>query len=216
MTDLRIKLQVNTSLTGTFGNIFRKVVRKKLHQNAEKLRPFIRNIINDTIEHNKFLFIPTDRQAAELGVGNAGAIDDSKISGAWRLLQIEQGGLNFKYDTASSISNSIGTIRVSLNREGLFSADISNIDTPDSANNPGGISQIPWMKWFIEGKQISGVRFSNKTPILETSRTGEGIMIRGGMWDFPDNEQNVDKLIEKIRNNLTRSLRSRGSKILES
>ncbi len=41
--------------------------------------------------------------------------------------------------------------------------------------------------WFIEGKMISGHQFTSnprKNTNLEVSRTGRGLMIKGGFWDF--------------------------------
>jgi len=78
--------------------------------------------------------------------------------------------------------NKIGTITVSVDEEKFLAAELSNVDTPDS----DAFTSIPWMKWLIRGAPSNpDFQFSNEVRGARFSRTGGGIMVKGGVWSFP-------------------------------
>jgi len=189
-----------------FGNI--------LQENMKDFRPLIEDSIDDEIEKNKNRFIPNSVEAAQLGVGEGGEIAYEKTETAWEALQIKsgEGVTTFNIEkTGSGAGRTFANIYVDIGEHRFFKRPRSIIDTPDSEK----IDKIPWMEWFIEGKEIGGVRFSRKTPVPETSRTGRGIMIEGGLWSFtPRSVMLIEQLIEKIRLRIGRDFRDKAAVIL--
>lgn len=215
-TNVRIKIK-NTD----FDNIRKEIVKETgriMRNNFGDLRPVIEDSIDDEISKNRNRFIPNQSEAAELGVGENGSISFEKTETAWEALQVKSGEGVTKFSArkfGGSSSLQIGNIEIDIDKESFFSAPRSIVATPDSTF----ISEIPWMRWFVEGATVGDIpraaRFSNRQPIPETSRTGRGIMIEGGTWDFrPRTTMLIEQLLDRIRIRVGRDLRINGATIL--
>lgn len=191
----------------------------KLRDNFGDLRPIIEQAIEEEIVKSSSRFIPTSKEAGELGVGEGGNVAVEKTETAWTaLLPNSPAGVTTFSVRKSSRKNitakfNIGTITINIDELAFFNAPLSIIETPDSDK----IDQIPWMMWFIEGAKVQGSSFSNISRLKrsEVSRTGQGLMIEGGFWSFtPRSKANVGKLLERMRLNINKRLRSEGGNIL--
>lgn len=193
------------------GNILRRAVGRTIRDRFVEVTPLVAQIIDEVVEDNRSLFIPNDQQAAELGIGEGGQIDPRR-STAWEVLRPDSSSVtSYFVRRIGGRSSLVGQINISINEEEFYNAPDSIIETPDSDL----IDEIPWMRWFIEGKTIAGVRFSRRAP--EVSRTGRGIMIDGGFWTFPPTlPQGFDFLLNEILERLSSEFRGRRlARILE-
>lgn len=219
MASAKVKFKIKESALKDLRQAIAEETGRRMRNNFGDLRPLIEDSIDGEIDRNSDRFIPNSREAAELGVGSDGQIAVEKTETAWRALQVRsgQGVTTFSSRKAGSkASNVIGSITIDIDKEAFYSAPASVIDTPDS----DAISRIPWMKWFIEGASLSeeglpNARFSSRRPIPETSRTGGGIMIEGGLWDFqPRSVLLIEQMLDRIRIRIGRDLRAEGAVIL--
>ena len=171
------------SLFNQLKTALRSVFNRSARKNFGDFRPFIQKAVNEAVTEQRFSFIPTNDEAAELGVGAGGRIDRGKTHGAWRQLLIGDPSSIVEFSvTRSRRTNEIGNIRIKYNEDEFFSSSLSNVDTPDSFR----IRSIPWMDWLINGAPTnSAFEFTSEVPQGADSRTGRGIMIRGGIWQFP-------------------------------
>lgn len=201
MVDITIRTQIQQNSLQKLSGIITRLTGIKFRNNFNKLSPVIDEAITKTVTDNSDKFIPNDSQAAELGIGQGGDFDFDKINNAWRAL-LPGGGFTTSLTRRMGTSRSslIGLTNIDINVDGFLSAPISVIATPDSEE----ISEIKWMEWFLFGKTISGFRFSDRQPITQTSRTGRGIMINGGLWFFPMTQQRdfFGKLLTEVTNNI--------------
>ncbi len=172
--------------------------------NNPRTRRALEKVVDDAIRKRAEDFIPTDKQAVELGVGNfAGGLDRHRLATAWTHLLLD-GPEDGNKVTLLSITTRTGAkvdvsrIKVRILEEGFLALPINNLAI-ESVELP----IIPWMDWFLNGAVIGGFRFSSKPPIPATSRTGGGIMITGGLWNFPPQGLGVfNKLINTIDRDL--------------
>jgi len=188
MAKVGVKFKVKGSFASKLKEVVSSLLGKRIQQNFGAFRPIVEEAIDEGVINTRQEFIPTDEEAAELGVGANGAIDRSKTQDAWGQLLV---GSTSKAITFSVRKNTgkdkIGSIAVNINEEAFYSADKSNVDTPDS----DAIGTIPWMEWLIEGAPQGSVlpnyAFTAEVGEYSNSRTGEGIMkwTRGGVWSFP-------------------------------
>lgn len=170
--------------------------------------PELNAVVNQTIEENKELFIPDNREAGELGIQSAqkfplrdqagrptpqvGAIEERRRSGAYRNLLIGSPGSSAIVE-ASISPRRVGTIanyRVAWDKDIFFSAIDSRFDIVTVQDNEP--FELRWMEWFLEGKVIAGHAFSPFAPV--SSRTGRGIMVQGGIWEFRPRSGRIERL----------------------
>ena len=63
------------------------------------------------------------------------------------------------------------------------------------------------MEWFLNGAVVGGFRFSGKKPVPSSSRTGGGIMIKGGAWQFsPQGINTFKNVVSTVDANLKKRL----------
>lgn len=183
MTRIGIDFRVERrTLFNQLRDTLRSLFNRSARNNFGDFRPFTEEAINEAVEQVKDQFIPTDEEAAELGVGEGGNIDRERTQGAWRQLLV--GGPNSVMNFSvrrSRRTNEIGNIRITYDEDAFLAAPLSNVPTPDSFR----IRSIPWMDWLINGAPTnSNFQFTDDFPSAADSRTGQGIMIRGGVWRF--------------------------------
>jgi hypothetical protein len=192
-------------------NRMSSLVSKKIRNNFGGLRPVIEDAIDEAVEKHSRKLIPALDEIAELGVGTDGS-PDPRAQVAWKGLKTGHGATTLtSRKRGSEKDRDIGEINISIHEETFYEMPDSIIETPDSDI----ISQIPWMKWLVQGKEISGDRFSpNKDSAF--SRTGRGIMISGGFWSFQGRGSEIyDAILKDARLSINRALKGgAGVKIL--
>lgn len=212
MVEAKIQVGLQRGTLSRLGDVLKRLAGRRLRGNFADLRPVIEEAINNGIESQRNGFIPTDDEAGELGIGEGGSLDTTRIDFAWKqLLPSEENITRFSSrKLGTERSNIIGEININIDFNAFLSAPLSVIETDSD------IGTIPWMEWFLFGKTIGQTRFSDRRPIPETSRTGRGVMIFGGIWQFPPkNPRAADRIIEEIRLEVIRALRgNRGISIL--
>jgi len=162
-----------------------------------KIKAIAERAVDKAVDDNQFDFIPFDEEIGELGIGDGGSVDTEKTEGAWKLLQPSTPGsfttVNVKRVATSrgdipGAPISIGVIEVQTKIKSFLKHPLCNVPTPDSEH----IDNIPWMKWLIFGAPAnSDFRFESRVLPNTNSRTGEGIMVRGGLWTFPPARPNA-------------------------
>lgn len=180
---------------------------ERVRRDFGRFRPFIAEAINDGVRESSNFFIPSQRRVYALGIGEGGSIDHEKLD-AWKQLLVESFGSNeiVQFSITKSGSNRrglIGTIEINVDEEALLNSDLARIETPDSDK----IDEIPWLRWFIEGKTVSTHRFLRTSKPRQNSRTGGGIMVEGGLWTIPPRPATFRKLSQNILKNLRGSIR---------
>jgi hypothetical protein len=228
VVDTRLRFRIKNKDLEALRDEILAGIDRVARNNLFDLRPFVQDSIDKEITKNKNRFIPNAREAAELGVGKNGDIFFEKTETAWEALKVESGERVTSFSVTKArrtlksaiLRRTIGDIRVDISEEAFYRRPRSRVKIGDSeilgADIDTGFSsdEIPWMKWFVEGKTISGSRFSNRRPIPETSRTGRGIMIVGGQWVFrPRSVMVIDQLLDRIRIRIGRDLRAKGAVI---
>lgn len=214
MTKVRVDFKIDRgSLFDQIKNALRETFSRRARSNFGDFRPFTEEAINDAVGEVRDNFIPTTSEAAELGIGKGGAIDSSRTDGAWRQLLV--GGPNSVMTfsvTRSRRTNEIGNVRIAYSEEEFLAAPLSNIPTPDSLR----IRNIPWMDWLINGAPTnSDFLFSEDFPPQSNSRTGLGVMVRGGVWMFPPARPGAfSKLNQAIERNVIRTVERLSGEIL--
>jgi hypothetical protein len=192
MANLRVKIKVPKQ-EGAFKRFF-NILTKRAQNNLDTqgLRDIVAATSN-VIKENATLFIPNENQAAELGIGKSGKFDQRKIKNAWEAL-LPNSAAGATTVTIKRGRRSIRSFSINIDFDKLFAAPASRIQILDG--------EILWMKWFIEGATVSGHRFSGRQPVPETSRTGAGVMISGGVWTFPPQPGIINRLQKELINKL--------------
>lgn len=138
----------------------------------------VENSVNKAVEASKDSFIPTFQEAIELGIGEGGSVDFDRVNNTYKILRTDS---PYKFTTVEITKargfSSLYTVKININEVGPLSVQESIIPTPDSNK----IDQIPWLDWLINGSPTLSYRFFDK-PFIPTSRTGGGIMVKGGVW----------------------------------
>jgi hypothetical protein len=198
-----------TSNRQDIANVLNAQAGKILANNIDKLQPIIKKTINRTVEENKNEFIPTDREAAELGIGEGGCIDRSRTQDAWMTMLIggsDRSASSFAiFKGLRGRTGEIALLSIAIDENILYRADLSNVPI-DPSKDPQAdrLTNIPWMQWLIEGApRNEDFRFRPSN----LGRTGEGTMRRGGIWRFrPARPGATDRLIRRIARNLRTSI----------
>lgn len=208
----KAKFQVSIKQGGIKGFFDRvsRLVGRRMRNNFGDLRPLVRETIDDEVEKNRNKFIPTRAEVAELGVGEEGS-PSPRVDSAWEALQAgkNNGVTVFSVRKKGTERGSIiGEINIEINEEVFYSLPESNIATESKE-----LPTIPWMRWLIEGETIGGYDF---VPFrAKISRTGLGIMIKGGLWQFTGRGSSVyGNMLDNIRRSINRKLKSEGATIL--
>jgi hypothetical protein len=178
----KVTLSLKASKIETSG-LARSILRRAKELFTEpaaiaKIKEAAEEAVNKGVEASKDSFTPTYQEAIELGIGEGGSVDFDRINGAYRVLRTDS---QHKATTVEIIKSggfrSLYTIKVNIDEAAALAAPESNIPTPDSDK----ISNIPWMDWLINGSPTLQYRFFDK-PFIPTSRTGGGVMVKGGVW----------------------------------
>jgi len=154
--------------------------------------------VDMAVRQTRVEFIPSNDEAAELGVGEGGKFS-KKIDDAWEGLLASAGKATQVSFKRSSANGQIGQMTVTVDWEAFFELEDSKIDASDS-----DIGEIPWMKWYIDGEVISGSRFLAGKFSFPPSRTGAGIMVTGSLWRMPPHPIGPMELTERITTKLTK------------
>jgi len=210
MANVRFQVSVKEGdIKGFFDRVTR-LAGRRLRNNFGDLRPLVEATIDEQVEKRKNTFIPTNSEIGELGVGVGGSPDD-RARTAWEGLKAsEKNGVTvFSVRKKGSERGSIiGEITIEINEDVFYSLPESNIPT-DSEELP----VIPWMRWLIDGETISGFRFKGVSS--PASRTGRGIMIKGGLWQFSGRGARVySDILDRARIAINRKLKAEGASIL--
>jgi hypothetical protein len=195
----RLSFNISRDFEKKFANLSVGIIRD-LQKGFSSLRDDIGKNIDDSVDGFSDLLGAniTDTQAAELGIGDNGSIDRVKINNAWRQLLSKPLGLSSsERPTVFSVTKlrsktGIGTIRITMDENKLYNAPLSIVETESEINEPGfSDNVIPWLLWFVKGKSIGAYQFTSdpkRRANIGASRTGKGIMIKGGFWQFPQGE----------------------------
>lgn len=159
-------------------------LKRRIRNTFADIRPFVEDAINAGVEESRGQFIPDDREAAELGVGQGGQIDTSRTEGAYKQIRTDSSNsvtsFSIRKQRQSARDNLIGAITVTIDEDELFNSNLARIDTPDAV-----IEEIPWLRWLIMGAPTNpDFGFVGRSN-AKSSRTGGGIMVVGGLWSFP-------------------------------
>lgn len=184
--------------------------KRVLRNNFGDLRPFIEQAINDGVEASKDEFIPKAREIAELGIGAGGSEDVERTQGAYKKLRTDQGSSYTKFSVRkqrpTASNDIIGGIVVDTNREEFLNSSLAVVSTAESRE----IEEIPWMRWLIFGAPTnSEFRFVGSSR-AKNSRTGGGIMVRGGVWIFPPARPGAFKILnDNIESRIVRFIKEK-------
>lgn len=198
MPQLRFSINQRTSneIAEAAKNKIAEAVVSRARKNFSRIKAPLAEKIDQAIEDNAEYFTPTDQEAFQLGIGKDGAIDEDKRANGWRNFLISsRSGVTKINVRRGEGKTGIGNIAITIDYLKLFQMPESIAETPDSKK----IDIIPWMEWFIDGKEITEYSFL-PTPKSKVSRTGGGIMVEGGLWDFIPNSAAVNKLQISISN----------------
>lgn len=216
MTSIQTKFKVNKGAIEALKDAVLKLVYKKFRDNFGDFRPIVEDAINEEVARSASRFIPTQNEAGELGVGEGGIVSVEKTEVAWTTLlaNASQGVTTFSVKKIGSTGTfKIGKITVNIDKEKFFNNSFTVIDTESDE-----LPRIPWMQWFVEGAKISTHEFVKIAPRFargHVSRTGKGLMIKGGLWSFtPRSKASIEKLLDRIRLTINRKLREEGAVIL--
>ncbi|TFH25904.1 hypothetical protein E4G67_00160 [Candidatus Bathyarchaeota archaeon] len=195
----------------------KKKTRRRLTNNISEIRQITADAINRAVEKNKNLFIPTDDEAAQLGIGEGGSIDTDRTTGAWRELLTTGQAVKFLVQkTGRSKTGAFANLQIEIGEELFYNLDLSNMPIQESKDLDTELrNNIPWMRWLIEGAPTNTeYRFTTKNKGV-VSRTGGGIMIKGGIWEFPPAHPGAfDALISSIETTIRKNIKSNVGKIL--
>ena len=218
MVDVRTQVKVDEgSLQRGLSRLVSVVSRRLSRAIVPSSKPLVIEAVNEAITNSQNRFIPSQVAAGELGIGAGGTIDDDRRTNAWRaLLTPPNGQGDVTTIEVVRIGQERGGViieaRININEQAFFNTDRARIPTPDSDE----IDEIPWMDWFINGQTVQGHRFSSRSVNREVSRTGRGIMIRGGVWTFTPRGQNAfGRTLDEARRAINRRLKEGlGARIL--
>ena len=190
MTQLQVQVSIadNRSLIKKLTDVVASVLRKKFRDAQQRTV----DEVDKAVRQSRVEFIPSDDEAGELGVGEGGKLS-KKIDLAWEGLLASQNAATIVNVTKGNGENKIGEISVRIDWDLFYKLDDSIINASDS-----DIGEIPWMKWYIEGQTITGSRFKAGDFNFPPSRTGDGIMIPGTLWQMPPHPIGPAELNDRI------------------
>lgn len=174
---------------------------EKVRLNAPSLMGRIETVMNETVHENARVFIPDDNTAGELGIQGkigAGQIDEQKRAGAWRALLTASPNTAAVLKLEKRNGDDIARIVFGWDKEKFFEHPNSKVSVYDLKK--GSKLDYSWMRSFVEGHVITGYTFSPYSH--PRSRTGEGIMVKGGLWKFPPSPFNIEWLTRKAAENV--------------
>jgi len=191
MTQLRVEVSIddNRSFTKKLKDAVVNALRDKF---AVDTKERVIDEVDTAVRQSRVEFIPSNDEAAELGVGEDGKFSE-KIDDAWEGLLASVGKATQVDFRRSSKDGQIGQMTVTVDWEAFFELEDSKIDAGDS-----DIGIIPWMKWYIDGEVISGSQFFGGKFSFPPSRTGAGIMVEGSLWRMPPHPVGPIELNERI------------------
>lgn len=201
------------------GEKIKQTVEKTLINNIKRsfdttIRDAIEDEIDQTVIDNRELFIPDNQQAGELGIGDGGSIDEDKRARAWEHLTTFDSESSVVINTNIATRRGVGTVvemSIGWDREAFYDSSRCIVQTEETSRSEA--FDLPWMQWFLQGETIGGSQFISGTRrarqigpqtflvgrnVARTSRTGRGIMIKGGVWNFrgtlPDWPERLGKI----------------------
>jgi len=203
-----VNFKINQGSLRRIKGFISKLAKRRFRDNFADLQSVAEKAATEAIMRNSTKFIPNNREAAELGVGVAGSIRLDKTYEAWKLLLPSHAA---KITVIKSIKtgSSAGQISIDIDKPKFFNSRETNVSIISPA-----LRNIPWMEWFLEGAEIQGARFSDRQPIPATSRTGRGIMIRGGLWRFRPQPEKLTSTLADINRTVAKAIKVRGAIIL--
>lgn len=213
MTNAAFQISVGDSDIKRLFNKLASLAGRKLRDNFTALKPLIKETMDEEVEKDKRRFTPTQADVAELGIGDGGS-ESEKASNGWKGLLSSSPAITISTTkVARERSAIIGQIKITIDEDKFFALPDSIIATPKAK-----IKSIPWMEWLIDGAEVDGFSFTNRVPegSRAVSRTGKGIMVKGGFWNFSGRgRESFDKTLNKIRISINNELKAnRGVKIL--
>lgn len=212
MAKVGVKVKLGANSLKELEQIILDSFEKQARGNFGDFRPIVEEAINKAVVNTKEEFIPDDDEAAELGVGEGGLIDRSRTEGAWKQLLTRGPNSVMSFSVRRARGKGlIGNITVSYTEEALLEAPLSNVLTPDSFE----IRSIPWLKWLIRGAPTnSSFEFTEETT-GSFSRTGGGVMIKGGIWRFsPVRPRAFISLNSEIEKQIIRSVEQTATEVI--
>lgn len=197
MTQLKVEVSIddNRSLNKKLNDVISEKLREKF-SNTTKDRMV--DEVDRAVRQSRVEFIPSNDEAAELGVGEDGKFS-KKIDNAWEGLLASVGKATQVSFIRSKMNGQIGQMAVTVDWQAFFELEDSKIEASDS-----DIGIIPWMRWYIEGEVISGSQFLGGKYSFPPSRTGAGIMVEGGLWRMPPHPIGPIELAERIQTRLAK------------
>lgn len=188
--NFRTKESLGKKLKDTLLDLFGKKVR----DNFADLRPFIEEAISDGVINSSEEFQATDNEAHELGIGDGIGIDRSKSQEAWRQLLPSSKSHYISFTikkTSVDRFGKLGTITISVDKDAFLDDDLCKIET-----EKGRI--LPWMDWLINGAPLITTHAYLPKPFTNgISRSGRGIMIKGGIWSFAPSKPFAFEILAK-------------------
>lgn len=183
MVNIAIKFTPTSSLA-ELRKFVEQDLKRRLRNNFADIRPFVADAINASVEATKDEFIPNQQETSELGVGSDGQPDTSRTEGAYKQMRTDNAErvttFSVRKQRANALNNLIGTVTVTVDEKKLLRSELARVPTPDSEF----IDEIPWLSWLIFGAPINTeYQFISRRP--RASRTGGGVMVKGGIWTFP-------------------------------
>jgi len=213
MADIAFKFEARVGALEQLANVINDLLRRKARNNFGDIRPFVEDGIERAVEASKDQFIPNENEVAELGIGVGGAPDENRINGAYRQLNPDDPSSTTKFSVQkTNRRGSVGRVKITIDNDVFYSAELSKVSTPDSDK----IDEIPWMRWLIEGAPINPEYAFKSLMGIRTSRTGRGIMVRGGVWDFPPARSSAFAILrENIEREVKKNVEREVGRILE-
>lgn len=212
MVDLSFGLKTTSKLQD-IQNAVNKRAKKILVNNVKKIDSIVEESINKAVRENQGDFIPDDREAGELGIGQDGRIDESKRDGAWKKLLIttrgQQAVTTFTILEQGGSRPDFARLFIVIDEELLYKDELSNVSIePSKDNEAEQISNIPWMRWLIEGAPRNPLYRFRPSGL---GRTGEGTMRKSGVWNFKPRrfgafERLAENIEKTVRNNIKRNI----------
>lgn len=205
MAKTTLTIKVTNSLEGQLREELNKKIGKVAREAVVALHPSVNRAVDEAIERQKSDFIPTDSEAHELGIGEDGSIDRTKTEGAYKGMLT--GANNGVTETSTRATpgtglGRIGTIKAQVHMSVLFKTELAKVLLTNTKEGQSP-DEVSWMEWLLDGATISGHRFNPAIEKGNISRTGAGIMDKGGLWQFsparPGARESLDDaMLQKI------------------
>lgn len=206
-----------TSRLQDIQNALNREARKVLANNVKKIDDIVLKSINGSIIANRNDFIPTDREAGELGVGQDGSIDERKTDEAWKTLLVTTRGQNaitsFVILEQGGARPEFAFLSIVIDERQFYNHPLCNVQIdPSNDTEADSFSNIPWMRWLIEGAPRNPLyRFRPS----RLGRTGEGTMRKSGVWNFrPARFGAFDRLTRTIERSIRSDIKKNIGKVI--